>query len=89
MILTFLPQEEALTDLVSIGFTEDVKKGALGRTGGTLEKTGDPLKASPVSALGPLVSHTFLLKDRSVQKWETESGMLAPVVVEYISTSAF
>lgn len=53
MILTFLPQEEAPTDLVSIGFTEDVRKGALGRTGGTLAKTSDPLKASPVSALGP------------------------------------
>lgn len=30
MILTLLPQAEAPTDLVSIEFTEDIKKGALG-----------------------------------------------------------
>ncbi|GAB5582446.1 RNA/RNP complex-1-interacting phosphatase isoform X3 [Prionailurus iriomotensis] len=33
--------------------TEDVKKGAVDRAGGTLAGTGDPLEASPISALGP------------------------------------
>ncbi|VFV25970.1 Hypothetical predicted protein [Lynx pardinus] len=44
---------EGLADLVSIGFTEDVKKGAVDRAGGTLAGTGDPPEASPISALGP------------------------------------
>lgn len=53
MILSLLPQVEAPADLVSIGFTEDIKKGVVDKAGGTLAGTYDPLGASPVSAPGP------------------------------------
>ncbi|KAF5919526.1 IST1 homolog [Diceros bicornis minor] len=45
---------EGPTDLISIGFTKDVKKGALGRGGETVAGTGDPLGALPISVPGPL-----------------------------------
>ena len=87
---------EALADLVSIGFTEDVKKGAVDRAGGTLAGTGDPLEASPISALGPFPvrppASCFLSlpPERQVStERETDSGMGLPVVLKYISTWAF
>ncbi|XP_001497973.2 IST1 homolog isoform X1 [Equus przewalskii] len=45
---------ESPADLISIGFTKDVKKGALGRGGGTVAGTGPTLWASPISVPGPL-----------------------------------
>ncbi|XP_016051618.1 PREDICTED: IST1 homolog isoform X1 [Miniopterus natalensis] len=45
---------EAPGDLVSVGFTEDVKKGAIGSGGGTAAGPDDPLLASTVSTSGPL-----------------------------------
>ncbi|XP_054418698.1 IST1 homolog [Pteronotus mesoamericanus] len=45
---------EAPGDLVSVGFTDDVKKGALGSGGGTVAGPGDPRQALPVPASGPL-----------------------------------
>lgn len=47
-------QAEAPGDLVSVGFTEDVKKGAIGSGGGTAAGPDDPLLASTVSTSGPL-----------------------------------
>ncbi|XP_036919608.1 IST1 homolog isoform X2 [Sturnira hondurensis] len=45
---------EDLADLVSVGFTDDVKQGARGSGGGTVAGPGDPLQALPVSASGAL-----------------------------------
>ncbi|KAM5297225.1 IST1 homolog isoform 1-T5 [Glossophaga mutica] len=45
---------EAPADLVSVGFTDDVKKGAQEKGGGTVARPGDPLQALPVAASGPL-----------------------------------
>ncbi|XP_035868042.1 IST1 homolog isoform X2 [Phyllostomus discolor] len=45
---------EAPADLVSVGFTDDVKKGAHDNGGGTVARPGDALEALPVSASGPL-----------------------------------
>ncbi|XP_045047696.2 IST1 homolog isoform X2 [Desmodus rotundus] len=45
---------EAPADLVSVGFTDDVKKGAHGSGGGTVAGPGDPLQALPACASGPL-----------------------------------
>ncbi|XP_045675213.1 IST1 homolog isoform X2 [Phyllostomus hastatus] len=45
---------EAPADLVSVGFTDDVKKGAHNNGGGTVARPGDALQALPVSASGPL-----------------------------------
>ncbi|XP_053522625.1 IST1 homolog isoform X2 [Artibeus jamaicensis] len=39
---------EAPADLVSVGFTDDVKQGAHGSGGGTVAGPGDPLQALPV-----------------------------------------
>ncbi|KAK2501427.1 hypothetical protein MC885_006172 [Smutsia gigantea] len=46
--------DEACSDLVSIEFAEDVKKGTLGRRSGTVVGPGDPPEAWPVPAPGPL-----------------------------------
>ncbi|XP_045149568.1 IST1 homolog isoform X1 [Echinops telfairi] len=45
---------EAPAHLISIGFTGDVKKDALGRGDGTIARNDDPLGASPIATLGPL-----------------------------------
>ncbi|KAM4800680.1 IST1 homolog [Urocitellus parryii] len=45
---------EAPADLVCVGFTEDVKKDALGRGDSTAVRAGDPPGALPISAPGPL-----------------------------------
>lgn len=54
IILTLLPQAEAPADLVRVGFTDDVKKGAHDNGGGTVARPGNPLQALPVTASGPL-----------------------------------
>ncbi|XP_036202584.1 IST1 homolog isoform X6 [Myotis myotis] len=45
---------EAPADLVSVGFTEEDKKGTLDGGGGTVAGPGDPVWASPISAPEPL-----------------------------------
>ncbi|XP_070254503.1 IST1 homolog isoform X2 [Myotis yumanensis] len=45
---------EAPADLVSVGLTEEVKKGALDGGGGTVAGPGQPVWASPISAPEPL-----------------------------------
>ncbi|XP_008579256.1 PREDICTED: IST1 homolog [Galeopterus variegatus] len=87
---------EVPADLVSTGFTEDVKKDALGRGGGTVVGTGHPCGASPVSTLGPLTVPSAvpcfpsLPPERQVSmNGRTESGMGLRVVSEYISHWAF
>lgn len=54
IILTLLLQAEAPADLVSVGFTEEVKEGAPDSGGGTVAGPGDPVWASPTSAPEPL-----------------------------------
>uniref|UniRef100_A0A9L0T510 Uncharacterized protein n=1 Tax=Equus caballus TaxID=9796 RepID=A0A9L0T510_HORSE len=87
---------ESPADLISIGFTKDVKKGALGRGGGTVAGTGPTLWASPISVPGPLPvpspapSFSSLPPERQVSTdRETESGMGLQIVLECISKWAF
>ena len=82
IILTLLIQTEAPADLVSVGFTDDVKKGAHGSGGGTVAGPGDPLQALPACASGPLpvpssVPHpSSLPRERQVSlAKDTESEM--------------
>lgn len=54
IILAPLLQAEAPADLVSVGFTEEDKKGALDGGGGAVAGPGEPVWASPISAPEPL-----------------------------------
>ncbi|XP_036202585.1 IST1 homolog isoform X7 [Myotis myotis] len=51
---TVSSRAEAPADLVSVGFTEEDKKGTLDGGGGTVAGPGDPVWASPISAPEPL-----------------------------------
>lgn len=91
-----MPQAEAPAGPVNTEFTEDVKKSALCRGGGTVAGTGDPFGASPVLAAGPSpVSSPApyfspLSPERQVSMVrETESGMGLQAALEHISKWAF